>query len=144
MKFPLEAYWCLPRNISFELIGVWGVARQTDLKLNVDLCQKSSFNTNDCLPMETIRSSLRSSGTLAMHLLVSNGYFNGLNFTEPGVRTIHSNLIRTNLDTWARVVYWFKNIEYTTDEGWILESLRSKAYTYIDFIDKENLLKRME
>lgn len=124
---PFENYYCFPEYKVFELRGTWVYGKNKVFKLNVDYCKNTTENNNGCYPKETIAKLLPS--TFSMHYVIFDAYPDNRDYLNPIKSTIYSGLIRSNINIMTRLVFWLKNVEYITDEGWIFETPRHESYT---------------
>jgi hypothetical protein len=131
MNLPLSSYYCLEKGARAILDGVYPVGTEKHIRLQVDLCTEKSTGRNDCYP----DSYIRNMGRFKMHYILPNTFIDNGNYYEPGQPKLFSDEFVTNGVTFGRQHFWFKNVEYNTDVGWILEDIRQQNYTAIERID---------
>jgi hypothetical protein len=124
-----EHYWCLPKNTTIEVKGVYLVRKFISTRLNVDFCENEKANKTDCFTKEETRNSL---GNIIMHFVLDDYYTDSLNYEESFAKTYFSDYILTTGTPFSRVMFFLKNIDYNTDEGWILESLKTEIKYTLD------------
>jgi hypothetical protein len=129
LRAPSERYWCLKKNTTIEVRGVFLVGRFISTRLNVDFCENEKTNRTDCYPKEHIRSTL---GNIQMHIVLDDYYTDSLNYEQPFSKTYYSDNILTTGTTFSRVMFYFKNLEYNTDDGWILETQRKEIRSTVE------------
>lgn len=129
LKVPPEYYWCLPKNTTIKVEGVFPVGRFTSTRLNVDFCENQKTNRSDCYPKEQTRSTM---GNIQMNIILDVYYTDSINYDHPFYTNYFSDNILTTGTTFSRAMIFFKTVEYFTDEGWILESLRKDTRNSLD------------
>ncbi len=124
-----ENYWCLPKNTTIEVKGVFLVGRFTSTRLNVDFCDNVKTNRTDCFPKNKTKSNL---GNIQMNIIFDEYYTDSINYDQPFNKTYYSDNILSTASTFSRQIFSIKTIEYNTDEGWILENLKTESRNAID------------
>lgn len=132
---PFENYYCLPDNMSIPLSGTWNNGKFKVLKLNVDYCLNTTQNNNTCYSKDKIAKLLPS--TFNMNYVIFDKYTDNNDYLNPIKSTVYGANIRSNINTMSRLIFWFKNVDYVTDDGWILEDLRNETFTAIDHIETQ-------
>ena len=130
-----DSYFCMPKNITLPLKGTLVTGKNRVFKLNVDYCNNSTFNNNTCYSKDIISEKLPS--VFNFHYIIFDNYPEHTDYKNPIKPTIISSLTRSNINTMTRLVYWLKNVEYFTDESWILKSLKKEVFTSIDRIEAQ-------
>jgi hypothetical protein len=72
-----------------------------------------------------------------MNYVIFDKYTDNNDYLNPIKSTVYGANIRSNINTMSRLIFWFKNVDYVTDDGWILEDLRNETFTAIDHIETQ-------
>ena len=82
-------------------------------------CTNSTENNNHCKSREEIQRSLNF---FYIHFLSSNYYIQSPDYKIPVKNTVSSRLLDMSISTVKSEVYFYKPIEFTSDDGFLLES----------------------
>jgi hypothetical protein len=130
----ISYYWCVPRNISYDLINGLGEGTSQWIRVQMEICKNSTANNNTCYPVDDIYKEFT---VINVHYVLTDFFIDGFDYSQPGKKTFISGLLKGGSNTWTRTVYWYKNIYYNTDTSWILESIKKQIYFQNNQLDKE-------
>lgn len=100
--------------------GVYGSPQFIFWSIFVNYCQNSTKNSNSCKPREEIQSFLSA---FFFHIIISDYYVNSNDYTSPLQKTFFGKITKVSATSSRRDIYSYKQIEYLTDVGLMLESL---------------------
>lgn len=132
---PLQNYYCLKNDSRAIIDGVYPVGEEKHLRLQVEFCSFKATNRTDCYDIQSLRKLPR----VKMHYIFTDGLVDHSDYKEPGKSRLLSDQITTNGYSFSRQQFWFKNVFYNTDTGFILEDYRKQVYYAVDNIDTQIL-----
>jgi hypothetical protein len=120
-------YFCLPSNQNLEIYGVIGTTNVNYLALLINKCTNGSQII--CKKDEEITSQFQN---LFIQYISSDYYFDSKNNTLPGQIYFKSTNIPITSDFYKRTYFYYQNVEYSTDGGYIFESEEKLNYYHLD------------
>ncbi len=127
-------YLCPPEGLVYDFINGLGEGESQWFRIQMAICKNTTENNNHCLPAEEIHKEFR---VINLHYILSDVTVDGYNYTTPVSPTFISGLVKGGANTWARTVYWYKNVFYKTDVSWILEDYIDEKHMQFAQLDKE-------
>jgi len=141
----LDYHYCLPVNQSVKIKGAYAEVPAFSFFANFILrCRNNSaLNKTDCYENSKIDTYLDSTNFLIKFI----DYTFNSNVNEPGQAYLRSEAFVLNPNLQKRVVFNIRSVDYTTDYGFVFESLESNTYYTIgdarETIDTSLLLGRI-
>ena len=126
-------YWCLPKDVSIQINGTHLYGNFTNARLSVDFCINGTHDRNDCLNISDTKASLKN---VVMNMIFDDFYSDYENYNDPFISTYHIENVISNMNTFSRKIFYFKELAYETDYGWITRVLRTnetKAFDYSEY-----------
>lgn len=134
----VENYWCLRDDYEVPLMGVYGTGLSQYFRIQFDICKNSTKNNNTCLPNDVIYNSL---GIFNTHYVFQDSLIDNYNYKKPSSERYISSWAKSNGNSYCRYFFWFKNVDYQSDDGWILEDTRKESILQHDSIEVLNLFQ---
>jgi hypothetical protein len=128
---PLDFYFCMDLNLNLPLWNVYGMADANYLRVQVLPCQNRTENNNSCYSYDHTYEKYKSE-VFNMHYVIQDRLLNGHNYSNPDSVTYSSGIIKSTLNTVTRMFFWYKNIDYFTDIGFILQDFENRKITQLD------------
>lgn len=136
LSSPRETYYCFqPGTVVNVQKSREDVVYQSS-RLVVEYCDNKRHNKTDCLPYEEIKKSTPS---FIMSFNFYDYYANSLSYDTPLNRTFYQAAANGAFDTYSRVVITFRNIDFTTDVGWLIEQNKREVVSSVSSITYNNL-----
>lgn len=120
----------LTPNIS----GVFGSSKFVTWSIMLNYCQNTTLNSNFCKSREEIQGYLQN---LFVHLLMSSYYVDSNDLQRPIKKKYEGKLLKQAMTSYRRKINFFKNIEYFTDEGLMLDSSYLLGGYYLSLTQSE-------
>lgn len=124
-----ESYQCLNNNDTnlLDLQGSFGNPRSVSWAINGKMCENSTENGNFCYPKEVIEKNFESFWS---QIGIFQYYIDSSNYENPVQSNFFSSVIRSSLYNSRNDYYFFTLIDYNSDNGFILESIKNyNAFT---------------
>jgi hypothetical protein len=129
-----ETYKCLSEKIDEDLFGLFGNPEFTIWMFAVNRCVNSTTNDNNCYPDEIISEKLKE---FYLHLIFEEYYINSNDYEAPLKRYYNKKIIRLSALSARQDTLIFRAFEYTSDNGFLVESKESYSGHELVNHDKE-------
>lgn len=135
-------YFCLPKNVTLDIKGIYNEGKYTSLRLQIDFCKNNTNLDNDqiktdCYSRDFIENNI--TGRIQMHYLLESVKIDNKNYSNPGSAVVVSDTVNTNTNSWNRLKIFFKNIEIKTDKGFLVDDWESQILNSVDDIFSETV-----
>jgi len=130
---PLSDLYCLNPNDykNISLAGSWGEDLFNLLAFHVSPCKNSTESNIICKSSEEIQKTLAGGFFVVNHI---DTIFEPKNFKNPR-KYFRRNYYTTMSNSYFKELnFYFKNIEYNTDQGFLMEDIKSEKYMQSDNI----------
>lgn len=129
-------YFCLNEGTEVVARGSRSDKFFYSSRIQVDYCENEKFNKTDCLPIETIKKELPK--RIAMAFNIDDYFVNSL-FRNPLVKNIFQTSINSSVENWGRIIFDMIMVDFSSDEGWIIESNSNNFFSSIDKVTFSNM-----
>ncbi len=129
-------YWCLPKNITIELLGFMNGGSCTIGRLVTRLC-KNSTTRNDCYSREFIEKNITD--RIQMHYILESSNTDTLNYKNPSSSIPFSGIVNTNTNTWNRLTFLFRNRHIETDTGFFISDKKNEIFNGINEVASDSV-----
>lgn len=129
-------YYCLNEGSSIVARGSRSDKYFYSSRIQVDYCENEKFNKTDCLPIPEIKKQLPLRISMAFN--IDDFYINSL-LRDPIVKKIFQTSINSSVENWGRIIFDMIMVDFTSDNGWIIESNSIFFSSTIDKVSFSNM-----
>ena len=134
---PESPYYCLPDTVNFiNLEGLYGNSKFFLWNVVVDYCVNSTLNNNYCKTREEIQNYLKS---FHIQVIMPDAYVDNNDLENPIKSKLYSKFLRVSALNQRQDYFYYKLIDYYSDEGIILEDMQYTSKFMISKFETDNL-----
>lgn len=137
MTTPRGNYWCFSPGTIAAVKKSREDSYYQSARFVVEYCDNDKFKKTDCLPLDDIKKSLKTSLTLSFSFY--DYYVNSFDYSNPIKKTFYQLSSRSSVDNFGRIVVNFETIDYRTDVGWLIEDTRREVASLVSSVTYTNL-----
>ena len=120
---PSNFYYCLPNNYTKNLTNSFGQSKSEVLILSISLCKENKLLLENgevtCSPIKELKQEFN---ILFFQILWKSNFINSNDYINPVKNNIDSKSLRISGFSLRYDIWYFKLIEYMSDDGLILEN----------------------
>jgi hypothetical protein len=135
LSSPRDTYYCFTPGTTVNVRKSREDVVYQSSRLVVEYCENERHNRTDCLPIDEIK---RTTQTFSMALNFYDFYANSLSYESPLNKTFYQLAVNGAVDSYSRMVITFKNIDFTTDEGWLIEKNKREVVSSVSSVNYIN------
>jgi len=135
--FSEDKYYCLPNETNIDIYGAFNTYNFSQARIQVDFCKNNTdiengSIRNNCYSTDFIKKNITE--RIQMNILMKSVSIVNNDYLNPGKTHIISKMINTDVNTWSRMNVFFRNIEVSTDKGFISSDIENENYQSVDHI----------
>lgn len=113
----INSSMCIKRNQNLPIQHTFGDLNFTSIVFWIHRCRNTTTK-NDCYPKEKIEKELEN---VFLQVRFKDYTLDHSVIKEPKVPYIYSDMVQASSTTYKRTWYYFANVEYESDEGYVFE-----------------------
>lgn len=128
----LTKYYCFAHENAVEIYGTIGSTYINYIGILINYCQNGTDVV--CKSNDEITLAMEN---LYVEFFAPNYFFDSNNYDDPAKFYVQLYTIPISSSFYKRMYFYYKNVDFTTDVGFIFESLETNSYYQIDSLDQE-------
>ena len=125
----LTNYICLKQDQNIDIFGTIGSSPFKYLGILINSWVNSTNSNITCKSQSDINAALQN---VFLTIQFPDHYFDSNNYTDPGQFYPHQYAFPISSTFYKRIYLYYKNVDFSTDDGIILEKFKTKSFYQID------------